>query len=39
MPGVIVRKNTFVQAGTVLTKSTIENSILYGNPQKTKNLN
>lgn len=38
MPGVTVRRNTFVQAGTVLTKSTIENSFVYGNPQKTRGL-
>ena len=34
MPGVILRKNTFVKAGSVITKSTNENSIVFGNPQK-----
>lgn len=36
MPGIILRKKSFVQAGTVVTKSTEENSFIYGNPQKTK---
>ena len=34
MPGVILRKNTFVRAGSVITKSTNPNSIVSGNPQK-----
>ncbi len=34
MPGVILRKNTFVRAGSVITKSTNPNTIVYGNPQK-----
>ncbi len=34
MPGVILRKNTFVRAGSVITKSTKPNTIVYGNPQK-----
>ena len=34
MPGVIVRKNTFVRAGSVITKSTNPNTIVCGNPQK-----
>ena len=34
MPGVILRKNTFVRAGSVVTKSTNPNTIVYGNPQK-----
>ena len=34
MPGVILRKNTFIRAGSVVTKSTNPNSIVYGNPQK-----
>ena len=34
MPGVIVRKNTFIRAGSVITKSTNPNTIVYGNPQK-----
>ena len=34
MPGVIIRKNTFVRAGSVITKSTNPNTIVYGNPQK-----
>jgi len=38
LPGVTIKKNTFVQSGTVVTKSTIENSIVYGNPQKTKKI-
>jgi acetyltransferase-like isoleucine patch superfamily enzyme len=38
MPGVILKRNTFVQAGSVVTKSTNENSIVYGNPQKEKKL-
>jgi len=36
MPGVIVKKNTFIQAGTIVSKTTTENSIVYGNPQKEK---
>ena len=36
LPGVVIKKNTFIQAGTVLTKSTNENSLVYGNPQKEK---
>ena len=36
MPGVIVRKNTFIKAGTVVSKSTTENTIIYGNPQKQR---
>lgn len=34
MPGVIVKKNTFIRAGSVITKSTNPNTIVYGNPQK-----
>tara|TARA_Y100000996_G_scaffold415290_1_gene409182 strand:+ start:30 stop:506 length:477 start_codon:yes stop_codon:yes gene_type:complete len=34
MPGVVIRKNTFVRAGSVITKSTNPNSIVSGNPQK-----
>ena len=34
MPGVILRKNTFIRAGSVVTKSTNPNTIVYGNPQK-----
>ncbi len=34
MPGVVLRKNTFVRAGSVITKSTNPNSIVSGNPQK-----
>ena len=34
MPGVIIRRNTFIKAGSVITKSTNENTIVYGNPQK-----
>jgi maltose O-acetyltransferase len=34
LPGVTLKKNTFIQAGTVITKSTNENSIVSGNPQK-----
>ena len=34
MPGVILRKNTFVKAGSVITKSTNRNTIVSGNPQK-----
>ena len=34
MPGVIIRKNTFVKAGSVITRSTNPNRIVYGNPQK-----
>ena len=33
MPGVIIRKNTFVRAGSVITKSTNPNTIVCGNPQ------
>ena len=36
MPGIKLKKNTFVHAGTVVTKSTDENSFIYGNPQVTK---
>jgi carbonic anhydrase/acetyltransferase-like protein (isoleucine patch superfamily) len=36
MPGVIVKKNTFIQAGTIVTKTTTEDSIICGNPQKEK---
>ena len=38
MPGVTIKKNTFVQSGTVVTKSTSENSFIYGNPQKEKKI-
>ena len=38
MPGVILRKNTFVRAGSVITKSTNPNTIVYGNPQKEETL-
>lgn len=34
MPGVIIRKNTFIKAGSVITKSTKPNTIVCGNPQK-----
>lgn len=34
MPGVIVRKNTFIKAGSVITKSTNSNTIVSGNPQR-----
>ncbi len=36
MPGVIIRKNTLVKAGSVITKSTNPNTIVCGNPQKEK---
>ena len=36
MPSVIVRKNTFIIAGTLVSKSTTENTIVYGNPQKQR---
>lgn len=36
MPGVVIRKNTFIRAGSVITKSTQENTIVYGNPQKKR---
>ena len=36
MPGVIIKKNTFIQAGTVVSKSTKINSYIYGNPQKER---
>ena len=32
----VLKKNTFIQAGTVVTKSTNENTLVYGNPQKEK---
>jgi len=38
MPGVIIRKNTFVRAGTVITRSTKPFTIVYGNPQKEGKL-
>ena len=38
MPGVTIEKNTFIKAGSVITKSTRENSIVFGNPQREKNL-
>ncbi len=34
MPGVIIRKNSFIKAGSVITKSTNPNTIVCGNPQK-----
>ena len=34
MPGVTIKKNTFVKAGSVITKSTNPNTIVFGNPQK-----
>ena len=34
MPGVIIRKNTFIKAGSVITRSTNPNTIVCGNPQK-----
>ena len=34
MPGVRIGKNTFIKAGSVVTKSTEPNSIICGNPQK-----
>ena len=37
MPGVEI-KNTFIKAGTLVSKSTKENSIIYGNPQKEKGV-
>ena len=36
MPGVTLKKNSFIMAGSVVSKSTSENSILSGNPQKEK---
>ena len=36
MPGVEIKKNTFVKAGTLVSRSTKENSIIYGNPQKQR---
>ena len=33
-PGVIIRKNTFIKAGSVITRSTNPNTIVCGNPQK-----
>ena len=36
MPGVEIKKNTFVKAGTLVSKSTKENSIIFGNPQKQR---
>ncbi len=38
MPGVVLRKNTFVRAGSVITKSTNPNSIVSGNPQKEEKI-
>lgn len=38
MPGVTIKRNTFIQAGTLVSKSTTENSIVYGNPQKEKGI-
>ena len=34
MPGVIIRNNTFVRAGSVITKSTKPNTIVHENPQR-----
>ena len=34
MPGVTIRKNTFIKAGSVITKSTKPNTIVCGNPQQ-----
>ena len=36
LPGVIIRRNTFIKAGSVINKSTRENTIVHGNPQKEK---
>lgn len=38
MPGVIIRKNTFIRAGTVITRSIKPFTIVYGNPQKEANF-
>ena len=38
MPGVVLKKNTFVRAGSVITKSTNPNSIVFGNPQKEEKI-
>tara|TARA_B110000305_G_scaffold218030_1_gene257826 strand:+ start:722 stop:862 length:141 start_codon:yes stop_codon:yes gene_type:complete len=34
MPGIIIRKNTFVKAGSVITESNNPYTIVYKNPQK-----
>ncbi len=34
MPGVTIRKNTFIKAGSVITKSTNPNTLVSGNPQR-----
>ena len=34
IPGVIIRKNTFIKACSVITKSTKPNTIVSGNPQR-----
>jgi acetyltransferase-like isoleucine patch superfamily enzyme len=36
MPGVTLKKNSFIMAGTIVSKSTCENSVMYGNPQKQR---
>ena len=36
MPGVVIKKNTLIQAGTIVSKSTNENSLVYGNPQQQR---
>ena len=38
MPGVTIRKNTFIKAGSVITKSTNPDTIVYGNPQKQEKI-
>ncbi len=38
MPGVTLKKNSFIMAGSIVSKSTRESSIISGNPQKDKNL-
>ncbi len=38
MPGVVLKENTFIRAGSVITKSTKPNSIVSGNPQKEEKI-
>ena len=36
MPGVTLKKNSFITAGTIVSKSTCENSVMSGNPSKQR---
>ena len=38
MPGLTIKKNSFIKAGTVVTRDIMQNSIVFGNPQVQKKL-